>query len=323
VSRGSTPQQVRAQCARPKTFATRPAAGDQRARTDAAARGHHPGEEATALASLAGLVTVARAAEAEVRLGYVRDLPRPRVDRYDRTVADTDAEMARITSVATRALGAAARVFDDVTAGDSGAVRQAAARGRPRGRDLRAPDRRALRGGHGAAGPAPRLEAAATAGRQPGARVLMLDAPRRPEVRHAGDVAGQERLAAPPRVRTRNARPSYRKSFPRETGAAGGRSGPQLSVRQHRTAHDQGLARSLLFIARVTRNRRTPSARSPTVWRPGSVWLSILEGNAPLIARAFETVMGLVPQGYDIIIRCGATPTVWRRTPIPHPSTAR
>jgi hypothetical protein len=130
VPHGSTPQQVRAQCARPKTFATRPAAGDQRARTDAAARGHHPGEEATALASLAGLVTVARAAEAEVRLGYVRDLPRPRVDRYDRTVADTDAEMARITSVATRALGAAARVFDDITAGDGGAVRQAAARGR-------------------------------------------------------------------------------------------------------------------------------------------------------------------------------------------------
>ena len=73
-----------------------------------------PGDEAGALASLAGLVTIARAAEAEVRLAYFRDLPAPRVDRYDRIVADTDAEMARIASVATRALDSAARVFDDV-----------------------------------------------------------------------------------------------------------------------------------------------------------------------------------------------------------------
>ena len=73
-----------------------------------------PGDEAAALASLAGLVTVARAAEAEVRLAYFRDLPAPRVDRHDRMVADTDAEMVRIASVATRALGSAARVFDDV-----------------------------------------------------------------------------------------------------------------------------------------------------------------------------------------------------------------
>jgi hypothetical protein len=73
-----------------------------------------PGDEAAALASLAGLVTIARAAEAEVRLAYFRDLPAPRVDRYDRLVADTDAEMARIVSVATRALDSGARVFDDV-----------------------------------------------------------------------------------------------------------------------------------------------------------------------------------------------------------------
>ena len=73
-----------------------------------------PGDEAAALASIAGLVTVARAAEAEVRLAYFRDLPAPRVDRHGRVVADTDAEMARIASVATGALGAAARVFDDV-----------------------------------------------------------------------------------------------------------------------------------------------------------------------------------------------------------------
>jgi len=73
-----------------------------------------PGDEAAALAGFAGLVTLARAAEAEVRLAYFRDLPAPRVDRHDRTVADTDTEMARIASVATRALGSAARVFADV-----------------------------------------------------------------------------------------------------------------------------------------------------------------------------------------------------------------
>jgi len=73
-----------------------------------------PGDEAAALGSLAGLVTIARAAEVEVRLAYFRDLPPPRVDRHDRMVADTDAEMTRIASMATRALGSAARVFDDV-----------------------------------------------------------------------------------------------------------------------------------------------------------------------------------------------------------------
>jgi hypothetical protein len=35
-----------------------------------------PGDEAAALGSLAGLVTIARAAEAEVRLAYFRDLRR-------------------------------------------------------------------------------------------------------------------------------------------------------------------------------------------------------------------------------------------------------
>jgi hypothetical protein len=48
------------------------------------------------------------------------------------------------------------------------------------------------------------------------------------------------------------------------------------------------------------------SVQPPTVWRPGSVRLSIPEGNAPLIARTFETVMERVPQGYEIVIRCGA-----------------
>jgi hypothetical protein len=73
-----------------------------------------PGEEATALASLAGLVTIARAAGGDVRLAYLRELPPPRVDRHDRLVADTDREMARITVQATQSLDRAARVFDDV-----------------------------------------------------------------------------------------------------------------------------------------------------------------------------------------------------------------
>ena len=55
-----------------------------------------PGDEATALASMAGLVRLARATSADVRLAYFRDVPPPRVDRHDRQIADTDAEMARI-----------------------------------------------------------------------------------------------------------------------------------------------------------------------------------------------------------------------------------
>ena len=39
---------------------------------------------------------VARAAGGTVRVMCVHPLPRPRVDRYDRTVADVDLEMARL-----------------------------------------------------------------------------------------------------------------------------------------------------------------------------------------------------------------------------------
>lgn len=73
-----------------------------------------PGDEASALASLAGLVTIARAAEADVRLACFRHLPAPRLDRHDRLVADTDHEMARIERQATQSLASAAHVFDDV-----------------------------------------------------------------------------------------------------------------------------------------------------------------------------------------------------------------
>ena len=47
-------------------------------------------------------------------LAYFRALPSPRVDRHDRLVADTDAEMARIERAATQTLESSARVFDDV-----------------------------------------------------------------------------------------------------------------------------------------------------------------------------------------------------------------
>ncbi len=73
-----------------------------------------PGDEAAALAGFAGLMSIARAAGAEVRVAYVHDLPQPRVDHHDRIVVDTDTEMARIEATATSTLGAAARVFDDV-----------------------------------------------------------------------------------------------------------------------------------------------------------------------------------------------------------------
>jgi hypothetical protein len=73
-----------------------------------------PGDEAAALAGFAGLMSIARAAGAEVRVAYVHGLPGPRVDRHDRIVADTDTEMARIEATVTRTLGTAARVFDDV-----------------------------------------------------------------------------------------------------------------------------------------------------------------------------------------------------------------
>jgi hypothetical protein len=73
-----------------------------------------PGDEAAALAGFAGLMSIARAAGAEVRVAYVHDLPEPRVDRHDRIVADTDTEMARIEATATHTVVTAARVFDDV-----------------------------------------------------------------------------------------------------------------------------------------------------------------------------------------------------------------
>ena len=47
------------------------------------------------------------------------------------------------------------------------------------------------------------------------------------------------------------------------------------------------------------------SVQPRTAWRPGSVRLSMPDGNAPLVARTFQTVRERVPQGYEIVIRCG------------------
>ena len=137
-----------------------------------------PGDEAAALAGFAGLVTLARAAEAEVRLAYFRDLPAPRVDRHDRTAADTDTEMARIASVATRALGSAAHVFADVK------METAVRFGKPRREvpieaEVYAPQIVVL---FSAAGLLSRLRAWALRrrlARRPSSRMLVLEPPRR------------------------------------------------------------------------------------------------------------------------------------------------
>lgn len=73
------------------------------------------GQEAAALATLPALAAVARAEAACVRVAYLRAFPRPRVDRFDRIVVDTDREMARITDTTIETFASAARPFDDVT----------------------------------------------------------------------------------------------------------------------------------------------------------------------------------------------------------------
>ena len=72
------------------------------------------GQESAVLAGLTGLVTVARAARADVRLAYLHPLPPPRVNRHGWIVAEADVEMARIAAAATDTLEVAARAFDDV-----------------------------------------------------------------------------------------------------------------------------------------------------------------------------------------------------------------
>ena len=73
-----------------------------------------PGQERTALAALPALVATARAERASIRIACLRPLPPPREDRHGWVVADTDREMARLTSATEATFAAAARVFEDV-----------------------------------------------------------------------------------------------------------------------------------------------------------------------------------------------------------------
>jgi hypothetical protein len=67
------------------------------------------GQEAAAIQGLPALLATARAERRQVRLAYFHSLPKPRVDCYDRVVADSDREMARITETTTGVLTAALR----------------------------------------------------------------------------------------------------------------------------------------------------------------------------------------------------------------------
>jgi hypothetical protein len=67
------------------------------------------GQEAAAIRGLPALLATARADHRQVRLAYFHPLPAPRVDRYDRVVADSDREMTRITETATGSLTATLR----------------------------------------------------------------------------------------------------------------------------------------------------------------------------------------------------------------------
>lgn len=67
------------------------------------------GQEAAAIQGLPALLATARAERRQVRLAYFHALPTPRVDVYDRVVADTDREMARIAETTTGVLTTAIR----------------------------------------------------------------------------------------------------------------------------------------------------------------------------------------------------------------------
>jgi hypothetical protein len=67
------------------------------------------GQETAAMQGLPALLATARAEHRQVRLAYFHALPAPRVDQYDRVVADTDREMTRITETTIGTLTAALR----------------------------------------------------------------------------------------------------------------------------------------------------------------------------------------------------------------------
>src|SRR4030095_5326283 len=67
------------------------------------------GQEAAAIQGLPAVLATARSDRRSVRLACFRPLPAPRLDRYDRLVADCDREMARITETTTTTLTSALR----------------------------------------------------------------------------------------------------------------------------------------------------------------------------------------------------------------------
>jgi hypothetical protein len=73
-----------------------------------------PGQDDAALESLGALLAAARAERARVRLLCLSPLPRPRVDAWDRVVADTDREMDRLTRTRVERFTRAARAVGDV-----------------------------------------------------------------------------------------------------------------------------------------------------------------------------------------------------------------
>ncbi len=57
---------------------------------------------------------VARDSRGQVRMVFVRPIPPPRLDRYDRVVADPDAEMVRLAGLAEVRMAALGAEFGDV-----------------------------------------------------------------------------------------------------------------------------------------------------------------------------------------------------------------
>lgn len=57
---------------------------------------------------------VARDSGGQVRMVFVRPIPPPRLDRYDRVVADPDAEMVRLAGLAEIRMAALGAEFGDV-----------------------------------------------------------------------------------------------------------------------------------------------------------------------------------------------------------------
>lgn len=72
------------------------------------------GTRAAFTAASLSAAKMARESGGTVRLMYISPLPRPRVDRHDRVVADTDREMARISGLASERLTALAAELDGV-----------------------------------------------------------------------------------------------------------------------------------------------------------------------------------------------------------------